>query len=68
MNFNYQQCAVNCVGAETFKQYMKRFNACNQDFDLLFSTDTADEEILQKNYRARTYLRNRISQVYMLAE
>ena len=40
----YKQCAVYCVGGETLEQYQKQFDACNHDFDLLFSSDTGDAD------------------------
>ena len=48
MNVNYKQCAINCVGVATLAQYKKQFDACHQDFDLLFSTDTGDKDFYRK--------------------
>jgi hypothetical protein len=48
MDINYKQCAINCVGGDTLKQYKKQFDECNQDFDLLFSRDTGDQDFYRK--------------------
>ena len=48
MDINYKQCAINCVGGDTLKQYKKQFDECNQDFDLLFSRDTGDKDFYRR--------------------
>ena len=48
MDMSCKQCAVKCVGGATLKQYREQFDACNQDFDLLFSRDTGDEDFYRK--------------------
>ena len=44
MDNHYRQCAINCVGKDTLMQYQNQFEACNHDFDLLFSTPTGDSD------------------------
>ena len=44
----YRQCAMECVGGETLKLYQKQFDECDRDFDLLFSTDTGDDDFYRK--------------------
>ena len=48
MDTNYKQSAIHCVGQETLKQYQQQFDACNRDVDLLFSSDTGDEDFYRK--------------------
>lgn len=45
---NYIKCAMNCVGNDTLKQYKSQFEVCNKDFDLLFSSDTNDDDFYRK--------------------
>lgn len=44
----YMKCAMNCVGNETLKKYKMQFEQCNQNFDLLFSTETNDDDFYRK--------------------
>lgn len=44
MNDPCKQCAINCVGQYTLKEYEAQFRACNGDLDLLFSRDTGDDD------------------------
>ena len=48
MEYNCLQCAVDCVGGDTLKQYQKQFDKCNKDFDLLFSSATGDGDFYRK--------------------
>lgn len=48
MNTSCKQCAIDCVGGDTLKQYQKQFNECNRDLDLLFSSDTRDDDFYRK--------------------
>ena len=48
MDINCKQCAINCVGGDTLKQYQKQFDECNHDFDLLFSSNTGDEDFYRR--------------------
>ena len=48
MDACYKQCAIDCVGADTLKQYQKQFDECNKDIDLLFSSDTGDEDFYRR--------------------
>lgn len=48
MNINCKQCAIDCVSEDTLKRYTKQFNECNRDFDLLFSSDTGDDDFYRK--------------------
>jgi len=47
-DIDYRQCAINCVGEDTLTLYRKQYNDCNKDFDLLFSSDTGDEDFYRK--------------------
>ena len=40
-----RQCAIECVGGDTLRQYQQRFEACKRDFDLLFLSDTGDADV-----------------------
>lgn len=44
----YRKCAIDCVGEAVLKQYQQQYNACNKDFDLLFSVDTGDTDFYRK--------------------
>lgn len=48
MNMDYRECAINCVGGDTLKQYREQFNKCNGDLDLLFSSNTGDKDFYRK--------------------
>ena len=48
MSCDRRQCAIECVGGDTLKLYQKQFEECGKDFDLLFSTDTGDEDFYRK--------------------
>lgn len=43
-----KQCAIDCVGGDTLKQYQKQFDQCNKNFDMLFSIDTEDDDFYRK--------------------
>ena len=48
MEHRCKQCAIDCVGGETLKQYLKQFRDCGENFDLLFSRDTGDTDFYRK--------------------
>jgi hypothetical protein len=48
VNHCCKQCAIDCVGGDTLKQYQKQFIECNRNFDLLFSSDTGDDDFYRK--------------------
>ena len=48
MSVSCKQCAIDCVGGDTLKQYLKQFEECNRDFDLLFSSDTGDDDFYRE--------------------
>ena len=56
MDNHYRQCAINCVGKDTLMQYQNQFEACNHDFDLLFSTPTGGSDKCECSRQAVIYL------------
>ena len=48
MSICYQTCAMECVGGGTLNLYREQFDRCGRDFDLLFSTDTGDNDFYRK--------------------
>ena len=48
MDINSKERAIHCVGKDTLAQYKKQFYECRCDIDLLFASDTGDEDF----YRA----------------
>ena len=48
MNDSCRQCAIACVSGQTLEQYLKQYQECDQDFDLLFSRDTGDPDFYRK--------------------
>ena len=56
MNFDCKNRAIACVGGETLMQYKKQLEECNGDFDLLFLSDTRDNDFYRKVIeRGRVY-------------
>ena len=52
VNNSCKQCAIDCVGGDTLKQYQKQFIECNRNFDLLFSSDTGDDDFYHRLAKA----------------
>lgn len=48
MDTYHRECAINCVGAKTLNQYKRQLEACGGDVDLLFCTDTEDDDFYRK--------------------